>query len=148
MKRLNFFFLGLALAVGGVLIWKSGKFFLELYHYFSLSHQLPIEIEKWEIQEEKGGKFYLSASYQFLVGDHRFKKTYCFPKPVYLNEYLAKDHLEKWKKEKWELWYQPKNPINSSLQKLFPFKEGIHFLLTLGLFLYFLWLRWYTRRWH
>ncbi|MCB1080777.1 MAG: hypothetical protein KDK69_03040 [Chlamydiia bacterium] len=140
------FFAFLLVVVSGVGLWMGGKFLYDLHHYFLLSHTAPVHINEWKVEEIKPGKFSIFASLEFQVGERIFYKNYRFLKPVYQNPYVAEALIERWENERWEVWYNPKDPQIASLQKAFPIKAGVYFVLCLGVFLYFSWLRIYVRK--
>ncbi len=136
----------LFLISGIISLWIGGKFVYHLYEYFNLTQTEVAQVRNWSVEEIKSGKFALIADYSFEKKGTTYTKHFQFKNPIYTNPYIAEDHIAKWKKERWQVWYNPKNPSESSLQKIFPFKEGIHLLLCIGVLLYFSWLRFYIRR--
>ena len=132
--------------VAGVGLWIGGKFLFNLHHYFLLSHVAPATISEWKVEELRAGKFTICANFKFQVGETEFYQHFKFSKPVYQNPYLAQALIKDWKDESWQVWYNPKNPEITSLQKSFPIKTGVYFALCLGMLLYFSWLRIYVQR--
>lgn len=91
----------------------------------------------WEIFEEKPGKYILKASYEYPFKEGVIHGVFQFPKPFFHNPYMAEALIEDWKLQNWKVFFSPKNPSEGALQKRFPAKEGVHFGLALGIFLYF-----------
>ncbi|MEM7174947.1 MAG: hypothetical protein AAF443_03325 [Chlamydiota bacterium] len=127
-------------------LWIGGSFGFDLYRYFRLSAATSGEIQSWEVEEYQPGKFAICVNYQFQIRKRRYNQKFHFSKPVYRNPYIAEDHIKQWEKQDWKVWYDPRNPTVSSLQKLFPFKKGIHLILCMSVAVYFVWLKMYIKR--
>ena len=140
------FFTFLIIVVAGTGIWMGGQFVYNLHHYFLLSEVTETEVNEWEVEEFKPGKFTLNAKFEFQVGERKIYESYRFKKPVYQNPYLPEALIERWEGESWRVWYNPKDPHFVSLQKKTPLKEGVYFALCLGVLLYFSWLRVYVNK--
>ena len=140
------FFMVLMILVTGVGLWMGGKFLYSIHNYFLLSQSTPAIVSEWKVEELKPGKYTIQASFEFQVGETVLYQQFRFPKPVCQNQYLAEAFINNWEEESWQVWYSPKNPQVASLQKSIPIKSGIYFVLCLGVFLYFSWLRVYVRR--
>jgi len=106
----------------------------------------PAIVNEWKVEEIQSGNFVIRASFAFQVDGQMFYQNFTFPEPVCQNKYLAHSLIKKWKKEVWQVWYNPKHPKIASLQRQFPIKTGIYFALSVGIFLYFLWLKIYIQR--
>lgn len=143
---INSIFQALPLLSAALALWIGGSFGLDLHRYFRLSSSAPVAVKEWKVEEYRPGKFIIAVDYQFQVGDRPYKKSFRFPKPIYLNPYAAKNQVEFWKKQEWNVWYASSDPTYSSLQKMFPFRKGIHLLLCLSVIFYFVWLRFYIAR--
>lgn len=138
----------LFLITGLISLWIGGKFFYHLYGYFTLSEAQKVEISSWNVEEVRPGEFALIANYSFENNGATYRKEFQFSKPMYTNPHKAQDHIDEWKQQQWWVWYSAKDPHNSSLQKMFPFKASIHFILCLAVLLYFFWLKFYVTRIH
>ncbi len=136
----------LFLLTGGTVLWIGGQFFYDLNHYFHFSASAPAVLDKWEVKEEKGGKFSIGVNYQFEWEGQTVYGVYNFSKPSYHNPYVAKDHIKEWEAKSWTVWFDPKKPNDGSLQKKFPAKKAIHFALSLAILFYFTFLKAYVRR--
>lgn len=142
------FFIFMFLIVGGASLYLGGEFFYNLNRYFHLTHSEEAQVSDWKVVEIKSGKFSVEAVYQFQIEERAIMGTYAFSKPVYPNPYLAEDLVEAWQEKTWEIWYNPKQPHDAALQKVFPAKKAIHFALSLGIILYFAFLNIYVKRMH
>ena len=136
------------LVVGGAALYLGGEFFYQLNQYFHLTSSAPVEVSDWKIVEKKKDKYSVEASYQFHVGERVIMGTFHFPKPVYQNPYLAEDLIEDWQEKTWTVWYHPKHPHITSLQKNFPTKKAMQFAVSLLIILYFGFLNIYVKRSH
>ena len=142
------FFKILFIVTALISLWLGGRFFYDLFSYFSLSKQTIAHILEWKVIETKGEKFNLFARYEYTVGNKTYQEEHFFSKPLYPNKHLAQDDLKKWAAFQWNVWYQPKAPTQSSLQRFFPFKKGIHFLLGSFILIYFVCFNEYIKRMH
>ena len=140
------FFVILIVLVSGVGLWMGGRFFFSLYHYFLLSQATPALVNRWKVEEIQSGNFIICATFAFQVGEQTLYQSFRFPKPVYQNQDLAYALVEKWKERDWQVWYNPKNLKMVSLQRSFPIKAGVYFILSVGVVLYFLGLKIYIQR--
>ena len=127
-------------------LFMGGKFLTSLYRYFQMSHETTTHIDTWSIEEIKPGKFIIQAEYELKIGEKVFRNQYIFLNPIYSNDYLPKLLIEKWKIEPQKVWYNVQNPAYATLQKKIPLKEGIYFVLCVGLFFYSIWIRIYIRK--
>jgi len=145
MKSKNFFILLLVVA-GGITSFLGAQFFLKLHHYFELTHQVEARFDRWDLEEKGEGKYFLVTETCFTLQGKTYRQVHRLEKPVYPNLFLAMDHKEKWKEVAKTVWVNPKKPEKASLVRLLPMKQGVHFLLALGVCFYFLWLFFYVRK--
>ena len=138
----TFFFVIIGLST----LWVGGKFFLNLYTFLDLGQAQKIKILQWEVDQVKPGKFAVVAHFLFETSGEKYPSSFVFQKPLYTNPYTAQDLVEGWKQGEWWVWYNAKNPKKFSLQKSFPLKQGIYFLICLLLLFYFVWLYFYITR--
>jgi hypothetical protein len=103
---------------------------------------------EWNVIEKGPASFALSVSYQFEVPFYGLdkKSSFCrgkteLAKPYFLNAPSATKALKELSERSWEVYYREKDPSMNALQKLFPFKECIHAFLTLGVAVYFFFLK-------
>jgi hypothetical protein len=132
------FFVMLFVVACGATLWVGGIFFYRLHSYFALSASKPISIDQWEIEEEKSSRMILFASYRFVFQGKTYQNRYRFPF-IYPNKFLAMDDQKKGDAQGWHVYFNPRNPHISALQKTFPLKQGIYLFLSLSIFFYFIW---------
>lgn len=127
-------------------LWTGGKFAYELYKYFEYDALGLADIEKWEVLSLSEDKYAVQVIYAFNTSKGKQHASYIFKNPYFKNPLSAKHNLEHWKGLNWQVWYQKRHPERSTLQRLFPFKAGIHAALSLGICFYFTYLFGYSRR--
>jgi hypothetical protein len=135
------FWMILGCAVAAVALWVVGGALFGLAHYWKLSRPVSAQVVEWKVQEISPSSFAIEALYTYEVQGKRYSGKTLFDKPIYLNPYAAASDLKKWEALTWQAWIQPSHPEISSLQRNFPSKKIVHALLTLGVVLYFLFLR-------
>lgn len=108
--------------------------------YFSLSSTGKASVFQWEVVEIKG-KYPIKASYSFNVDGKVWKNTFTFAKPWSWNQASAIELLKERAKQNWTVWYQPKNPAVSVLEKKIPLNLFFRTLVCYIIFIYFLFLR-------
>ncbi len=117
----------------------SVKTAIQLQEYFSLDAVAKAASMEWEIVEKNASAFALHVSYQFTpLGKGAISGRVELAKPYFLNLPSAERAVKEFSREPWDVFYCMENPSISSLQKNFPFKDCIQTLLTLGIFVYFL----------
>lgn len=120
---------------------------LATWDYLKLSSQTMGKVDAFFVKQLKENTYGIEASYTYNILGKEYKDKKVLTNPIFLNEYAAQSHLEKyWKAQDWPVWYSAKHPGNSSLQKLFPVKKFLSFFLSLSVLLYFLWLRKYVEK--
>lgn len=129
---------------GGIALWFAIEALIGMWNYHKLDRQTPAQIEIFTVVEKSSSKYLVNAKYIYQVDNLYLRGETLFVEPVYLNRISAEEDLKKWKEFKWEVWYNSNRPIESSLQKVFPFRTCLYALLTLGVFIYFLVLRYFT----
>ncbi len=118
-------------------LWFGGLALFELVGYFRLPAHTKAQIETWEV-EERSSKFFLVATYFFEVKGEKYAGRCSLKEPAFLNRFSAEAELKRWESYRWSVWYNPKSPKISSLQKLFPYKRLTYALISFSLLGYFL----------
>ena len=123
-------------------IWASAA-----WGYWRLSSTTLGKVESFSVKQLKENAYGIEASYIYAVSGKPYQGKKILTNPVFLNAYAAQSHLEKyWKAQDWPVWYSAKQPEISGLQKLFPVKKFLSFALSLGVLLYFVWLKKYVEK--
>lgn len=128
----------------GIALWFTIIAGRGIWNYHKLDAKTPCKVTSWDIEEKNSSKFVIYAHYEYLVDNHVFKGETTFAGPYYLNRMSAETGIHQLKDFSWEVWYRSKYPEESSLQKIFPFKNCLYALLTIGVCIYFLILRYFT----
>ena len=127
-----FFFLGRA----GGQIWK----------YVSLDYQGMASVQKWQVIEKGGASFAIEASYRFSYLEREFFGVTEFSPPYFLNSESASSAIKKISTQEFFVFFNKNYPERNSLQRIFPFRLCIHSFLTLGVFVYFIFLKKWVKR--
>jgi hypothetical protein len=141
LSKLNLKLWSLLIALAGdVMLYFGASCVINLFNFFRLNDSTEALKVHLVIFEDKNEKFRVKASYTYLVDGKEFNKVEILSQPVYDNPYQTKKVLEETKTESWKVFYNKKNPLTASLQKEFSIKKIIDFILSAGLFFYFLFL--------
>ncbi len=119
----------------GIVCYTGVLFGIDLYQYSLLSSKAPITVARWEVKPVGEGTFAVEATFTVLGKERQYQ----FVKPVFKNSLIAKEHAHLWQKKEWEVFFHPQKEV-FVLQKFFPFMEGIHFVLSIGIALWFVYL--------
>lgn len=134
---------------GSLLIWISGLITagflisasIDIWKYLRLEERVQVSIDKWKVIEKSSSKFAISASYSFdYQRKSRHGKT-TFSKPYHLNRPSAEKQVNILNQKAWTVWVHPGHPEHSSLERVFPLKKCFYSLMALGIYLYFIYLR-------
>ena len=112
---------------------------LRLNRYFSLNTAAKAHFMDWKVVEKSSSSFALEVIYQFDAAKKEgVQGATELEKPYFFNLPSAEHAIQELSKKSWDVFYNDKDPSISSLQRNFPFKDCIQCLLTLGVFIYFL----------
>lgn len=122
-------------------LYLFGLFANQLHKYISLNEAKQIQISEWQMEPGNDETFYLNAAFE-LNG----KKVHYQFKEKFANEFLAEEAIEGLRKQPWTVWIKAGDSSQLTLQKEFPLKEFIHFILAFLVSVYFVWLKIFTRQ--
>lgn len=129
-----------------IVFWFSTITGYDLYYYFTrTSSNLPNTIE-WAIKGKASDRYYLSATYQYTVGESLYDGKTAIESTSYRNIRAAEIALSEQKKKNLKIWHSPQNPENSTINNIFPLKSCFYTGLLWGLLLYFVWLGFYVNK--
>ena len=132
----------LLFSVAGLAICILGfQFASGLSAFLSLSAKTTGHVEHWFVESGGPSKYFIAAEYSFQCEEEQMLGKTFFQKPICPNEFSAQKLIEKYAKKPWAVYYSKKNPNISSLVKKFPLKRFFHFLISVGIFFYFFWLK-------
>lgn len=124
--------LSLVLLVTLFFIFKAATSYIA---YSSLSKQTEGTIEKVEIVP-RGGNYVVWVTFSFLAEGEKITASASPYKPFY-NRFSAEKKASELSQEKITVWYHPKKPLESSLQKNFPTKQVVSAVVLVLITLYF-----------
>lgn len=132
------------IVIFAITLFYSGSALYRYYVYKSLSAVTVPKVLEWNIVKEMDARYILETAYQFVVAGKEYQGTAVWHDEIFVNEYGAQEAIEESNGKRWEVYYNPSDPEESSLQRKLPAKEGLYAMFLLGLFLYFLWLGYYA----
>ncbi len=136
--------LGVIAATALFFSFRAGR---DLWHYQRTDAEGWISEIKWSIVEE--GRHYIpQASYTFQVNS----VTYSGQEPLEIewqrNVWSAEQRIKELSAYKWKVWYNSSDPMESTLDRSFPWRSVIYGILTVALSAYFIGLGLYVGRLH
>lgn len=129
------FFLAIILLITGFYTYKAG---IKLYRHLNLSSETEVAATAWSIKTEGEDKFVPLGKYTFEVRGKFYNGETLFYDETTHNPWAAEESLKPLAAKIHRVWYAPKDPSNSSLQKNFPLKECIYAGALWALTIYFL----------
>ena len=115
--------------------------FYDIYRFLSLSSSVPASNVHLKIFENSDQNFQIEADFSYTVSDTTYKQKEILREPVFDNPYQVKKSLESKINQDFLVYYGKKDPQEGTLQKEFSIKKLIDFFLSLGVFLYFLFIK-------
>jgi len=136
MQR-NAIWIAFLILVFGFSIWFVVKAGYDLIHYYQLSQQAPVKIEKWEVQEQDANKYAIQVSYSYEYDGKNYQGSGLFGER-YPNPWAANRALEKFETQTWNVWLNPKTPEKATFDRKFPYRATISAVVLIGLAIYFI----------
>lgn len=144
MSRNPFWILFITFVILGVLGYTTHTF-IKIWQYMRLDQQTETQYTQWSIRPVSDESFIPFATYSFHIYDKTYQGQTLWQKS-YLNQWSAREAIDRLEKNPPLVWFDSSNPEISSLQKLFPLKESLYSLLLWILGIYFLGLGYYVNR--
>ena len=135
-KRIQLFFV---LGVSCMALHFTVMFGFEMANFLRLKNRANAQITQWEIVSVKD-RFALKAEYEFNAQEKSCQSSFTLNPPYFLNEMAALGALKELAKNDWGVWYHPKTPQQSALQKSFPTGLLFRTLICYGVLIYFFYL--------
>jgi hypothetical protein len=129
------------LLLGGLALYFIATALVPLYGYYKLQITAPATLHDWRVIQKSSSAFAIEAVYTFEAQGKPFSHQTIFSKPYYLNQLSAERQIKIFSTQPWSVWYDAHNPTYSSLEKVFPMKKIIYALISVGVFGYFLYVR-------
>lgn len=126
---------------GGIALWFSGVVSVELWKFLRLNAHTQATISNWDVRDLSSSRFAIEANYRYEINGVVYSGKTIFEKPQFLNRFAAENHVKQLEAKRWHTWYRESNPTLSSLEREFPQKKCLQALLTLGVFVYFYFVR-------
>lgn len=130
----------LLILTGALALWQAGTSAFALYSYGRLGSQAQVKITDWK-SIPRGSKYAIQADYVYAYGGKKFTGSTQFGKPFHLNLNAAEERIKKISTTEWTAWIDPDQPAFSSLERHFPLRKTFYALCILGVFLYFVYLK-------
>jgi hypothetical protein len=111
--------------------------------YLLLKKNVLANVDKLEIRLDKKNRYEILAFYSFKIGNKVFFNKNCLRKK-FLNILSAQDYIKKNSEKKVIVWFNPKNPNITSIERKFPIKNCIYSVLCFSIFIYFVILKYYA----
>lgn len=127
-------------------IWFTANLAFVSWNYYNLKESTNADSIEYSIERISSEKYLLKGDYTYTHDGKNYSSSSILSEPVWRNSWSAKEALEYFPKKEKSLWFDPKNPHESALEKKFPYKEGIYAALVWGILIYFIWLGYYVNR--
>lgn len=137
IKHHNIYWFIFLLLIGLTVFIFTLKTAFQVIHFYQLSVQLPVHEIHWTIIEKDSDHFDLEAHYAFFWENNLHSGQMLWPE-AYLNRWAAEEFIERQKRKSWQVWINPNNFNDSTLQKKFPAKECLSTAILWGILLYFI----------
>jgi len=146
MVMRNFFWIIILAMLGIAMLWLGGKSSYRLYQYVWVYRQCAeAKIEAWSVQQRESN-YGIYVHYTFSVKGvvcegEGFVQGCQFPNP-----WVAKSVMERLQNKHVDLrvWYNPKDCSKNVVEKSFPWKDCVYFMILVGIYVYFIFLRRYV----
>jgi hypothetical protein len=130
----------LFLVIGALALWRTVTASLGLWEYYRLGPEIPAKVTHLELIP-KGSKYALEATFTYEYRGKTYTAKNVFRKPYYLNRASAEDQIQKMAGMPWAAYVDHSHPHYAALEKNFPLKESVYALCLIGIFLYFVYIR-------
>jgi len=120
-----------------IAIFLVGVSTVDIVKSLLLTQKVPAESIHLTIVETKSQNYKIEAVYTYLVNNKHFEKTEVISNVEFNNPYQAKKVIDS-AEGNWVVWYQKNHHDRASLQKEVSIKKIVHALLSVGVFIYFL----------
>ena len=133
----------LVIASSLICIWFLGNLSNEFYRYFRCSKKITGAISKWEVKEKGVDQFVLVANFQYKQNGQIYLGKQEFDQPIFQHPFAAESIITKYKERSWPVWVSKSKPHIATLQRTFSIKILVQTILSIGVLIYFIWLREY-----
>jgi hypothetical protein len=131
----------LLLVIGLVTAWYGWHEGERLWEYSRLSQKAPAHISGWDTEAFSADEYAPIAFYTFEALGHTYQVSGVATNARFRNEWAALSAIkELQEQQEWTVWYNPSDPLHSSLVHIFPWKDLFYLVVLLSVFSYFIWL--------
>lgn len=114
--------------------------------YVHLTGQMQPDQITWTYQEVSSDLYAPLATFTFTTEGKQIQGSTLLSRPRFRSASAAESVLQELKKQMWPVWYAPGRPEQATIERRFPLKDCLSALILLGLFVYFVLVRLYVRR--
>lgn len=134
----NPIWLAFLICVIGATLWYGVDAAWKLWNYQTLTQTTQPTHITFSVHEAASDKFFLQANYTFTIEGKEYEGSTLLRSKLYRNRTSAEQATAT--QEPLPVFYNPKNPAYSTLQKSVPFKECLYTAILIGLLVYFTWI--------
>lgn len=116
-----------------------------LYLFFRMSQSVSPHEISWNVKKLSDEKYVPEAQYSFTYNNEHYNGQFPFEEISYRNQWAAQKAMEDLKKQHQTIWFSSSSPHFSVLEKKIPLKQSIYSFTLIGIFVYFLFLRYYVK---
>lgn len=141
-KFLSALFISVSL---GITIWRSAEASLLLWKFFRLNTEIIAKIKSCQIEKLSSSKFALAVQYSYVFQNQKWEGQDRLSAPYFPNSYAAREALAKQSSDSINIWIDSSCPTCTSVKKIFPFRSICYAISSLGVLLYFVYLKGHLR---
>ncbi len=108
----------------------------EYYLYLRLSVRVEATLDDWKVIKKSSSSYPVQGKYHFEFQGKTYPGSSILSPPYPLNRLSAQKIISDLEHVR-IIWIDPRNPMISSLEKMFPLKKVIYAFVALGVTLYF-----------
>lgn len=124
----------------------TGHVLAGAYRYLQLSSAAEASATAWSVEMDNDSEYVPLVKYTFQVDDKFYEGKTLFYDEKVNNPWAAEESLKSLAVKNHQVWYSPKDPMNSTLHKEFSVKEVVYVCILWILSVYFFWLGVYVAK--
>lgn len=97
-----------------------------LYRNAFLTQEAPATEMKWSLRKTGAEEWGIGVEYKYNVDGVAYQGEEIFEGERFKNPYKAESRIKELEAAKWPVWYMPKNPSWSTVEKYFPTKRVVY----------------------
>ena len=131
------------LILGGALL---SRFVFQYHQFASKNRFVKAENINYYLLQTPLKRVRVGADFTYQYQGSTYTSQHTFGRTAFLNEYGAREWIEGKKLIPPYVYLNPKAPQRATLERIFPWKSGLQFVLALVAMAYFAYLKNYVRR--